>query len=159
MIGDDTHAYRRDLPHLEKDGKTYFVTFCTRAREVLDFAERDLALEVCIRDHRVAYWLHCAVIMPDHVHLVFTAYEQYNLATIMNRIKNVSAHAVTKKRGRSGSVWQREYFDRIVRAAEDLRQKCEYVCENPARSGFPQDDRWIWRQWVDNAPPRAAAPH
>src|SRR6185436_1759469 len=27
VIGTDTHAYRRDLPHLENAGKTYFVTF------------------------------------------------------------------------------------------------------------------------------------
>jgi len=97
--------------------------------------------------------------MPDHVHFIFTAYENYNLAMIMDRVKSVSAHAIAKSRGRRGSVWQREYFDRIVRASEDLRKKCEYVCENPIRAGLPPGYRWIWRQWIDDTPPRAAAPH
>jgi len=158
MIGEDTYAYRRYLPHLQKSGKTYFVTFCTRKREILSPNARDIALACCLHDHRLAYWLDCAVVMPDHVHMIFTPYEQYTLAMIMNRVKDSSSHAITKVRGRGGHVWQREYFDRIVRASEDLRKKCEYVCENPGRSGLGDDYRWIWRSWIEGAAEGGGAP-
>jgi putative transposase len=49
-------------------------------------------------------------------------------------------------------VWQREYFDRILRSAEDIRTKAEYICENPVRAGLVErvdDYPWIWREWVE----------
>ncbi|HSP35557.1 MAG TPA: transposase [Thermoanaerobaculia bacterium] len=155
-VGDDTYAYRRYLPHLQKQGKTYFVTFCTFERRVLTGDERTAILACCVRDHRVVYWLHCACVMPDHVHLVFTPFDDFTLAKIMNRVKGASAHAIGRR------SWQREYFDRALRSDEDLRKKCEYVCENPVRAGLVAsagEYLWTWRQWVDDAPPRAAALH
>ena len=103
--------------------------------------------------------------MPDHVHMVFTPYDDFGLAAIMNRVKGCSAHEINVRLVRRGPVWQREYFDRILRSTEDLRKKCEYICENPLRAGlvdFVEDYPWTWRQWVDDmqsAPPGAAAPH
>ena len=35
MIGDDTYDTRRHLPHLEKPGKTFFMTFTAIDRRVL----------------------------------------------------------------------------------------------------------------------------
>ena len=157
-IGLDTHAWRRDLQHLEKVGKTQFVTFCSRKRRQLTDEEREITLATVVRDHRCSYWLHCAVVMPDHVHLVFTLYDQARLADILQRIKSVSAHAAGRR------LWQREYFDRMLRCDEDLRRKCEYVCDNPVRAGLvvsAGDYRWIWRSWVEGelAPAGAPAPH
>jgi len=70
------------------------------------------------------------------------------LAKIMSRM-NVSAHRINRLGGR-GPVWQREYFDRIIRRGEDIQQKGAYVCANPVRAGIverEQDYRWIWKQW------------
>lgn len=157
-ISDDTFAWRRDLPHLQKTGKTYFVTFCTRARRVLGDNEREIALDTCIFGHLNQYWLHCVVVMPDHVHLIFTLYEEFSLSRAMHRIKSVSAHEVGR------AVWQREYFDRILRSDDDLQKKCEYVCENPVRAALVatvDEYRWVWRWWVEgkSTPARPPAPH
>ena len=145
-ISDDTFAWRRDLPHLQKVGKTYFVTFCTRNRQILTPDERDIVLDTCLFGHLLQYWLHVVVVMPDHVHLIFTLYEEFSLARAMQRMKGVSAHAI------GSVVWQREYFDRILRSDEDLRKKCEYICENPVRAGLVgsiDQYRWIWCCWLD----------
>jgi REP element-mobilizing transposase RayT len=69
-VADDTTAHRRRLPHLQRTGKTYSVTFCTLERRVLTPNQRDIALNCCVHDHRITYWLHCAVVMPDHVHMI-----------------------------------------------------------------------------------------
>ncbi|HEX3109315.1 MAG TPA: transposase [Thermoanaerobaculia bacterium] len=153
-ISDDTFAWRRNLQHLQKRGKTYFVTFCTLGREPLSPEHRDIALDVCVFGHLRQYWLHCVVIMPDHVHLIFTLYEQFMLSKAMQRIKSVSAHQI------GHPTWQREYFDRALRSDEDLQKKCEYVCANPVRAGLVEtvdEYRWIWRWWQErqNAQSRA----
>src|SRR5206468_4110393 len=82
-ISDDTYAWRRDLPHLQKNGKTYFVTFGTHDREVLLYSHRDITLATCIRGHLDQFWLHTAVVMPDHVHVIFTPYDAHGLKQIM----------------------------------------------------------------------------
>jgi REP element-mobilizing transposase RayT len=100
--------------------------------------------------------------MPDHVHLVFTPFELFNLAIIMNRIKGVSSHGINRALNHAVIIWQREYFDRAIRSDENLRKKIEYVCRNPVRAGLAatiDDYKWSWRQWIDDAPPRAAALH
>jgi len=150
MIGDDTHAWRRDLPHLQKSGKTYAVTFVTRDRRELSPRERDITLSCLIRSHRRVMYLHAAVVMSDHVHILCTPYERITLARLMQLLKSMSAHLIAKGR----SIWQREYFDRIVRSDEDVRRKCEYILANPVRAGLVEsidDYRWIWRWWVDDA--------
>ena len=74
---DGTLATRRHLPHLEKQDRTYFVTFSTVRRLVLPPKARDRVLACCVHDHKVTYWLEAAVVMPDHVHMIFTPYEEY----------------------------------------------------------------------------------
>jgi REP element-mobilizing transposase RayT len=152
-IGVDTHYTRRHLPHLSKCGKTYFVTFTTLHRAILSNVARDIALERCVYDHRLAYWLHTATIMPDHVHVILTPYEEWSLSTILKRLKGISSRFINASERTYGSRWQDESFDRIIRAAEDLREKCDYVANNPVRAGLVErieDYKWVWRQWVDD---------
>jgi len=152
MIGPDTFAYRRAFPHLQKDGKTYFVTFCANRRRVLPESARNIALQCCLHDNEFTYWLHCVVIMPDHVHLLITPYEGWSLETIMKRVKGNSSRLINLALGRRGAFWQHESFDHIVRSDESLRKKAEYICENPVRAGLvanARDYRWTWnRYWL-----------
>ena len=86
--------------------------------------------------------------MPDHVHMIFTPYPTAFLAETIKLIKRNSAFEI------GGPTWQRGYFDRILRSNEDLREKCEYVVNNPVRAGIvssADDYPWIWRSWIDGA--------
>ena len=121
-VGDDTYATRRHLPHLEKAGRTYFITFSTRGRVILPPAARDIALQCCVHDHELTNWLHCAVIMPDHVHMIFTPFDEWPLRKIMKRVKGVSSYNINTRLGRRGTVWEEESFDRILRSDEDIRK-------------------------------------
>jgi REP-associated tyrosine transposase len=159
-IGDDTFAYERDLPHLQKAGKTYFSTFCTMNRRLLCDSDRDIVLSCCVHDHLQTYWLHCVVVMPDHVHMLFTPYD-FTLAVIMRRVKGVSARQINKTRDSIGSVWQSESFDHILRSDEDVMKTADYICNNPVRAGLaktPDEYRWIWRSWVEGNSAQAGLP-
>jgi putative transposase len=145
-IGDDTYAYRQRLPHLVKPGRLYDVTFCTRRREVLPPPARNVVLAACIRLHEVLWWLDCVVVMPDHVHLLAFPFE-LAIATIVGRVKGRSSHDINQLLNRTGSWWQRDGFDRIVRSDEKLHKKRQYLFDNPVRAGLVErweDYPWIW---------------
>ena len=47
----------------------------------------------------------------------------------------------------SGPVWEEESFDHVLRSDESLKEKCEYIRQNPVRRGLvknPEDYRWLW---------------
>ncbi len=146
--------YRRDLPHLQATGRPIFVTFRTSKGFVLPESVRARVLAHCRHDDGQKIILHAAVVMPDHVHLIFTALRDahgntYGLAEIMNGIKGASAHGVNKALGRHGQVWQDESFDHILRSHESLGDTIHYIRENPVRKGLVapgQDYPWLWVQ-------------
>ena len=149
MIPGDTYATRRFLPHLEKCGATYFVTFSTWSRMILADEMRTIALDVIVRDHRRIYWLHTAVVMPDHVHVVITPYENWRLPEVMQRMKSVSSHLINRALHRHGALWQDESFDHVIRSQESLEQKIQYVCDNPVRKGLlsrAEDYKCLWKE-------------
>lgn len=99
--------------------------------------------------------LHIVVIMTDHAHLILTPaidYDRmrvYPLGEIMWAIKSASAHHINKLLGRSGKVWQDQYFDHVVRGAESLNEKIAYVRQNPVRAGLvgvAEEYPWTWEQ-------------
>jgi REP element-mobilizing transposase RayT len=130
---------------------------------------RSLALRHCLHDNGVKIQVHGLVVMPDHVHMVFTPLKDnegqvFGLSEIMNGIKGASAHSINKALKRKGAVWQYESYDHVLRSDEKIREKVEYICQNPVRKGLVQNEdeyRWLWREWIDGeknveqAPPPA----
>src|SRR5262249_6410419 len=143
---------RRNLPHIQALIGTYFVTF-KAGRVFLPPAARSIALKHCLFENDKRIDLHAVVIMPSHVHMLFTPMENdltepYSLAEIMKGIKGTSAYNINKLLGRKGQLWQDESFDRIMRAGE-FENKFNYICANPVDAGLctkPQDYRWLWIQ-------------
>ncbi len=148
------YNYRRNLPHIEKAGRAHFITFNTHLRRILPPLARDLVLKHCPHDNGCKMRLHVAVVIPDHVHLVFTplwsdAAELYTFEEILGGIKGASAHSINKLLKRTGQVWQDESFDHVLRCEEGLEQKIRYVCENPVKAGLvarPEDYKWLWQE-------------
>jgi REP element-mobilizing transposase RayT len=147
--------YRRQLPHLQVDDRQHFVTFCTDHRWILPERVRSIVLNCCVHNNGKKFDLRVAVVMPDHVHMIFTplvdreAMEVCSLAEIMDAIKGASAHKVNKALGRKGRVWQPESFDHVVRSSEGLDAKIQYLLENPVRRGLVAewaDYPWLWRK-------------
>jgi REP-associated tyrosine transposase len=149
--------YRRNLPHVQVTGRALFVTFSTWRGFVLPDEARRVVLRHCLHDNGAKFYLHVAVVMPDHVHLLFTPMrdsegEDFGLAEIMGGIKGASAHSLNKLLGRSGRLWNVESYDHVVRLDEGIRQTAEYICRNPVRTGLAASEDeypWLWREWVD----------
>lgn len=171
-----TPHWRGDLPHIHKDGCTYFVTFCLadavparlnwkrliedtdEPAEIAEQFDLDPALGDCtLREPRVAsivedsmlhfqgsrYALSAWSVMPNHVHAMVTPYADHTLSGILHSWKSFSAHQINKHLGRTGSVWQKESFDHLVRDENSFQQFVAYTEENPVVAGLCRHpDEW-----------------
>jgi len=146
------YEYHRCLPHYQKDSRPLFVTFRTQSGLSLPPDARTLTLQHCLHDHGITIQLHAAVIMRDHVHLLFTALRDadgwtFALPEILRAIKGTSARSINKLTTRTGPVWQDESFDHVLRGNEGLKETVEYIRQNPVRKGLadkPEEYQWLW---------------
>jgi REP element-mobilizing transposase RayT len=135
------------------DPPLYFVTLCTlRRRKILanevvhialvEYGDRGLEMNVALGRY---------VIMPDHLHLFVRGGPEFQLGLWVRGLKRGVAAAVTggRERLRGGNVfppaasdggsynrniWQRGFFDHLLRNSESYAQKWNYVWENPVRA-------------------------
>ena len=136
---------------------SYFITICTRnkqkvlsefvgERSALPQEEPKLILtdvgeivdkaiqNISTRYEDVQVDKYC--IMPNHIHLILTLFTQEDdgsamrsptIPTIVNQMKGF----VTKQIGYS--VWQRSYFDHIIRNEKSYQEIWDYIHENPIK--------------------------
>jgi REP element-mobilizing transposase RayT len=96
------------------------------------------------------YLLGPWVVMPNHAHLILTPKrdehgEPIRLSRILQHLKGASAIEINRALKRSGRLWQREYFDRVIRSLTDFNRKARYIEHNPVKAGLcekPED--WPW---------------
>ena len=150
--------YRRNLPHWENPESVYFITFRTAKNFLLRELTRDVIKETCLFHSSTKYDLLALVVMPDHVHILLQPMEKgekgfYPLAEILHSIKSYSANQINKILKRRGTVWLDESFDRIVRDANELQEKLNYIINNPLENGLvekTEDYKWLYvKGWLD----------
>jgi REP element-mobilizing transposase RayT len=145
------YHYRRRLPHISTDSPL-FVTFCKLAKDPFPPLVRAVILEHCLYDNGKKIDLHAAVVMPEHVHLLFTPLHDpegwpFSLLQIMKGLKGASARSVNRAMRVLGPVWQEESFDHVLRSNESMQEKIEYIRQNPVRRGLvkkSEDYPWLW---------------
>lgn len=191
---------RRNLPHWEVQGGSYFITFrlagslphavaedWLRERQSLKAKWKALDAEEHRRKRRLLnrkfdaqldeggtgpthlnvpavaavvrdallffsgrrYTLAAFTVMPNHVHAVLQPAGSEGwvapLDRVMHSIKSYTAHAANRILGRSGPFWQREYYDHLLREADDVMEFIRYTLENPVQARLcerPED--WPW---------------
>jgi putative transposase len=98
----------------------------------------------------VSYHLGDFIVMPNHVHLLIIPMPGQELEFNLKSIKGSSAVACNKLLGKSGTFWQADSYDHIVRSLEQLVQLRQYIAENPVKSGItvPADACYV-AEWMD----------
>lgn len=86
------------------------------------------------------YLHHTWVIMPNHVHVLFTLHADRTLEDEVKSWKGVSARGINLALARSGEFWQRDYFDRMIRDAAHFWRCARYVRRNPAKCGLREGE-------------------
>jgi len=144
----------------------YFVTICTHGRECLfgEIMDGEMRLNAAGQAAQ-ADWVRLPerfqsieldefVIMPNHLHGIIlvgaglappggkgAASSAPTLGHILRAFKSISAIAVNRLLGRSGrSVWQRNYYEHIVRNENELAHIREYIANNHAQWALDREN-------------------
>ena len=86
--------------------------------------------------------LYSFVIMPNHVHFCATV-PKGELSTTMMKLKGGSAVEINRHLKRTGSLWQRDYFDRMIRDQRHFQRVLRYIAANPKNLRPEHFTLWI----------------
>jgi putative transposase len=147
-------------------GDLHFVTFsCYRRRPLLG-TPRARTRFVKILDEvraRFGFRLIGYVVMPEHVHLLFSEPKTANPSKVLQVLKQKVSSTLQQptkfsleRRSfelyDSGTVglhfWQRRFYDFNVWSSERVREKLEYMHANPVKRKLVEHPRdWRWSSW------------
>jgi len=118
----------------------YFVTVCCHNRRKIFISDDTVrvALESLVKCADSTDWnIWQICFMPDHVHMGLSPMREreQKLSKVMQRWKSSSKQRLNRA-GIAGDIWQREFFDRLLRSDESLTDKWRYVEMNPVRAGL-----------------------
>jgi putative transposase len=126
----------------------YFITICTHDRECLfgDIVNGTMVFNT-VGDIARSHWQQLpqhhpniimdeSIVMPNHLHGIIILESSTDgtklISEIIRGFKTFSAKAINKERGLRGvPVWQRNYYDRIIRNELELDRVRQYITNNP----------------------------
>ena len=136
----------------------YFVTTCLKPRipllgSVVGAGPRPARVELTsfgkiveetwldLPNHNCNMTLGPFVVMPDHVHGILILEGRAGLgpaptalSEIMRQFKTFSARRINALRKTPGApLWQRSYYEHVIRNQQDLDETAAYILGNPAR--------------------------
>ena len=83
------------------------------------------------------YLIHSYVVMPNHAHILFSLAEGQTLEDVVGAWKRYSAIGINRRMGRDGTLWQRDYFDRLIRNWQHMIRVARYIRRNPGKGNVP----------------------
>jgi putative transposase len=140
--------YRR----IKKGGGTYFFTVVTHGRRpILTYPEIRQALREGINKVRQTrpFSIEAWVLLPDHLHAIWTLPEHDDRyaarwpvikSCVAKRCGDLSGLGknISKSRSRrqEGGVWQRRFWEHIIRDEPDFHRHLDYLHWNPVKHGY-----------------------
>jgi type I restriction enzyme R subunit len=80
------------------------------------------------------YDLGAFVVMPNHAHVLFRPRDGYALEDIAHSWKSYTSKEINKVLGRKGTLWQEDYWDRMIRHEAHLLACARYIEDNPVKA-------------------------
>ena len=112
----------------------------------------DIIKEAIHHRDQKEYDLYAYCIMPNHVHMVFKLIKQkdssgndsqYLLTSILKSLKWYTALKSNQILKRTGSFWQPESYDHVIRGSNELGRIISYTINNPVNAGLVEK----WEEW------------
>jgi putative transposase len=138
------HKHLQRLDRVWIEFPIYFITVCTFLRRPI--LARNAVAAVLVDELRAVRERHgwvigSYVVMPDHMHFFCASeYDAKTLSDFMREWKSSTRRRVNALLPRpttaATTLWQREFFDHILRSNESYAQKWDYVRDNPVRPGL-----------------------
>lgn len=88
---------------------------------------------------------HAWVVMPNHVHALFTLLADQSLEARLHSWKSFTS----KQIGGAGQLWQRDYFDRLIRSRDHFQNCVRYIRRNPIKAQLYENEYSLYQSdWV-----------
>jgi REP element-mobilizing transposase RayT len=95
-------------------------------------------------NHGKDYELRAWVVMPNHVHVLFTV-AQKPMGQVIGDWKEYTAREANKLLKRRGQFWAADYWDTFMRNADHELQARNYAERNPVKAGLVSAAKdWPW---------------
>ena len=138
------HPPRRHIRHFERVGGIAHATWRLHYdQSLLGDAERSVVLEILERSRDFGCSIRAAVVMDDHVHVLFTAGASRSGAQFIASWKSASAHRIVALGSRTAPLWQAEYYLRWMNSERETDLCAAYIRDNPRRR-WPGVERYPW---------------
>ena len=136
------------------DGYSYFMTVVTHRRKPILIEHIDLMRKSFRESKRYYnYRIDAITVMPDHFHMIITPYNadeypkiiksiKYNFTKEYQRGHEVS-QSFSRYRRKMQPVWQKRYYEHVIRDEKDWEGKINYIKHNPVKHGLVE----IWSEW------------
>ncbi len=135
--------YRRAL----FPGASYFFTLNVQNRESNLLIQRVDALRFAVRrvQQRHPFYIDAIVIMPDHWHMIMTLpHADRAYAQRLSLIKSTFSRQIapdeiisdSRQKKRERGIWQRRYWEHIIRDETDYDHHVNYIHYNPVKHGY-----------------------
>jgi REP-associated tyrosine transposase len=139
------HRKRLRLVDFEYTGESfvYFLTLCASYKRPY-FADDRIASvienDMGFRRIKGEIVLYCYCIMPDHLHLLLSLTDHYDkrLQDWVSAFKRYTSRTTYELYGVK-PLWQRNFYDHIVRKKESLIKVAEYIVNNPVRKEMVEE--------------------
>jgi putative transposase len=128
-----------------------FITTCTYNRkQILASVDTASILLEELRESlsRHGWLIGRYVIMPDHVHFLCAEGSERAkpLSRFMQSWKQWTSKRISRLMMISPPVWQKGFFDHVIRSQGMMRCKWEYIQRNPLRAGLVERvEDWPWQ--------------
>lgn len=161
----DSSSYRSRRPHRlpSYDYATpgsYFVTLCIQDRlpllgcirsgDLVPSPAGDCIVQLCqeLPDRYPGVELNTLLVMPDHLHAILSLNGRTpSLSDIVHALKSRTTAKYALGVSEQGwprfhrTLWQRGFYDRVIRNEEELGRVREYILQNPLRWHLAHEDR------------------
>lgn len=128
-------------------GATYFITQVTYQRQpwlCRDIARHALRTAINKTRQNHPFKIDAFVLLPDHFHCLLTLPQHENdLSTRLRLIKTYvtrdygddlgckSERSLSRIQRKEGNLWQRRFWEHLIRDEADFAQHCDYIHYNP----------------------------
>ncbi len=136
-----------------REGNTFFFTVVTHGRQpLLCLEESRAALKEVIKETqaRMRFGINAWVLLPDHIHCIWTLpagdsdySKRWGLikAGYTKRIGKAlagkaQAENASRLKHREQLVWQRRFWEHLIRDEKDFAAHCDYIHYNPVKHGL-----------------------
>ena len=143
------------------DGYSYYLTVVTYRRNPILIENIELLRESFLYSkQKYQFTIEAIIVLPDHFHMIITPNYAKDYPNIIKAIKfYFSKHCNEKyykhiqqslsrdKRGLK-PIWQKRYYEHTIRDEKDMKEKIEYIYNNPIKHGYVSNIKdWIYSSY------------